>query len=206
MPIFNSDMHFDQRSPRPPEEGVLNCHRHTHTQRWTWQLYDWICTVGLIQWKSWCREAIKKICFCLDIDNFAFTPPPPPPPSFLDTNKGIFFHFRAIHALYFHISSYSHKGCCLKVSYHQDMVKQILWQTWMMHAEQSRIRETPTLLTDADSRTNINLKRLRDFWGSLPSHCSKSTKQFVLNTTLRFILPCKYECKPIFQNSILIFK
>ena len=27
----------------------------------------------------------------------------------------------------------------------------------------SRIRETPTLLTNADSRTNTNLKRKRDF-------------------------------------------
>ena len=28
--------------------------------------------------------------------------------------------------------------------------------------EKSRIRETPTLSTDADSRTNTNLKKLRD--------------------------------------------
>ena len=30
--------------------------------------------------------------------------------------------------------------------------------------EKSRIRETPTLSTDADSRTNTNLKRLVDFF------------------------------------------
>ena len=27
-----SDTPWDQRSPRPPEEGVLNCHRHTDRQ------------------------------------------------------------------------------------------------------------------------------------------------------------------------------
>ena len=30
--------------------------------------------------------------------------------------------------------------------------------------KKSRIRETPTLLTDADSRTDTNLKRLRDLY------------------------------------------
>ena len=30
--------------------------------------------------------------------------------------------------------------------------------------KKSRIRETPTLSTDADSRTDTNLKRLRDFF------------------------------------------
>ena len=27
-----SDTPFDQKSPRPPEEGVLNCHTHTDRQ------------------------------------------------------------------------------------------------------------------------------------------------------------------------------
>ena len=42
-----SDMPFDQKSPRPPEGGVLNCHRQTDRQtdrrashRRTWRLYD----------------------------------------------------------------------------------------------------------------------------------------------------------------------
>ena len=43
-------MPFDQRSPRPLEEGVLNCHRHI--DRRTWRLYDWISPVGPIWWKS----------------------------------------------------------------------------------------------------------------------------------------------------------
>ena len=35
---------FDQRSPRPPEDGVLNCHRHTHTQTdmaTLWLIWPW---------------------------------------------------------------------------------------------------------------------------------------------------------------------
>ena len=39
-----SNTHFNQRSPRPLEEGVLNC--HTHTDRRTLWLYDWIGLVG----------------------------------------------------------------------------------------------------------------------------------------------------------------
>ena len=27
-----SDTPYDERSPRPPEKGVLNCHRQTHRQ------------------------------------------------------------------------------------------------------------------------------------------------------------------------------
>ena len=34
---------------------------------------------------------------------------------------------------------------------------------FMFLEKKSRIRETPTLSTDADSRTDTNLKRLRDF-------------------------------------------
>ena len=33
---------------------------------------------------------------------------------------------------------------------------------FIFNMEKSRIRETPTLSTDADSRTDTNLKRLRD--------------------------------------------
>ena len=42
-------------------------------------------------------------------------------------------------------------------------------QRKLMFKQKSRMRETPTLSTDADSRTDTNLKRLRDFfffnWG-----------------------------------------
>ena len=37
-------MVFDQRSPQPLEEGVLQCHTHTYkkTDRWISRLYDCI--------------------------------------------------------------------------------------------------------------------------------------------------------------------
>ena len=40
-----SDTPFDQKSPQPPEEGVLNCHTHTEKKR-KLQLFDWIGQVG----------------------------------------------------------------------------------------------------------------------------------------------------------------
>ena len=43
-----SDTPFNQRSPRPSEESVLNF--HTQTDIWTLRLYDWIGPVG------WFRE------------------------------------------------------------------------------------------------------------------------------------------------------
>ena len=42
---FNiSDTPFDQKSPQPPEEGVLKCHRQTDIR--TSLIYDWIGPVG----------------------------------------------------------------------------------------------------------------------------------------------------------------
>ena len=42
----------------------------------------------------------------------------------------------------------------------------------MISKKKSRIRETPTLSTDADNRTDTNLKRLRDL--SLKKKCSQN--------------------------------
>ena len=43
----------------------------------------------------------------------------------------------------------------------KQIVRQFTYHVWL-DLEKSRIRETPTLSTDADSRTDTNLKRLRD--------------------------------------------
>ena len=50
------------------------------------------------------------------------------------------------------------------VCYQMDRIKLFAWihVTFQSVLKKSRIRETPTLSTDADNRTDTNLKRLHD--------------------------------------------
>ena len=47
--------------------------------------------------------------------------------------------------------------------------QKVIWWKLFYPLKKSRIRETPTLLSDANSRTNTNFKRLRD-WSKFNSH------------------------------------
>ena len=66
--------------------------------------------------------------------------------------------------------------------------------------KKSRIRETPTLSTDADSRTDTNLKRLREFFflflgggGVQPARFNNFEKQKFTRILLEnFVIPDQY--------------
>ena len=55
----------------------------------------------------------------------------------------------------------TNKGHCIETVFEGQC--EVLSNKTSKEEEKSRIRETPTLSTDGDSRTDTNLKRLRDF-------------------------------------------
>ena len=68
-----SDTPFDQKSPRPPEEGVLNCHRQTSGHRDSMtesadSLKNLLCYIGLghpksrdiLKWHYWFKSMVMQ--------------------------------------------------------------------------------------------------------------------------------------------------